>query len=508
MTEFSAAFDAYIHKSGALQQQAAVQIAAIPGAAEQLQAKLAGEHRRAALALLSRCAKRLPQKRAIAQWPIGTLCTLLRDPDAKTRKNAAILIGALEERAYVPALIEAHQKEMQQFVRPSQILALGALGGVEATAYLRACPLPEGDDPNVLSERDALQKALSRLCPQQSRPFTGFRAPHTVWLMPVSGLLLQLLDEGKDKGLPLTQGTGKWAQLTTDDYRSLFRLRTFYEALLPLAAGVPVTPEAFAAVLQKTRAHALLNEMHGGSGAFPLRLELRGDDVDRGAFARALFAALPNAQFTNAPSSYDVELRAFVKEGRATLSLRLHSVPDPRFDYRLSTVPASIHPAAAAAVLYAHRTFMQKQHTVLDPCCGAGTLMIERAKLMGTRALTGTDISPSAWRIARGNCHAAGLHAKVYNRDARGFHSDYGVDEIICNLPFGHRVGNHESNESLYDTLLAQWPALLKPNGFVLAITNEKGLFKQLAQKHGWRVVRQTPFSSGGLSPSAFLLMR
>ena len=508
MTEFSAAFDAYIHKTGAAQQQAAVQIAALPNAVEQLQAKLKGDDRRAALSLLSRCAKRLPQKRAIAQWPIDTLCALLRDADAKTRKNAAILVGALEQRAYVPALIDAHCQEQQQFVRPSQILALGALGGAEATAYLRACQLPEGDDLHVLAQRDALQKALSRLCPQQSRPFTGFRTTHTVWLMPVSGLLLQLLDEGEDKGIPLVQGTGKWAQVTTDDYLSLFRLRTFYEALLPLAAGVPVTPEAFAAVLQKTHAYALLDEMHGGSGTFPLRLELRGSDLDRGAFARAFFAALPGAQFTNAPSSYDVELRAFVKENHATLSLRLHSAHDPRFDYRLSTVPASIHPAAAAAILYAHRAYMQKQHTVLDPCCGAGTLMVERAKLMGARALTGTDISPSAWRIARGNCHAAGLHAKVYNRDARGFHSDYGVDEILCNLPFGHRVGNHESNEALYDTLLAQWPALLKPNGFVLAITNEKALFKKLAQKHGWRLVRQTPFSSGGLSPSAFLLMR
>lgn len=508
MTDFCAAFDAYIHTGGARQQQAAVQIADMPGAVEQLQTELGGEHRRAALALLARCARRLPQKRALAQWPIDTLCPLLRDADAKTRKNAAILIGMLEQRAYVPALIEAHQKEAQQFVRPSQVLALGALGGAEATAYLRACPLPEGDDPNVLSERDAFQKALSRLCPQQSRPFTGFRTPHTVWLMPVSGLLLQLLDEGKDKGIPLTQGTGKWAQVTTDDYLSLFRLRTFYEALLPLAAGVPATPEAFAAVLQRTHAYALLQEMHGGSGAFALRLELRGGDVDRGAFARAFFAALPQAQFTNAPSSYDVELRAFVKAGQATLSLRLHSVLDPRFDYRLSTVPASIHPAAAAAVLYAHRAFMQRRHAVLDPCCGAGTLMVERAKLMGARTLIGTDISPSAWRIARGNCHAAGLHAKVYNRDARGFHSDYGVDEILCNLPFGHRVGNHESNESLYDALLAQWPALLRPGGFVLAITTEKALFRQLAQKHGWRVVRQTPFSSGGLSPSAFLLMR
>ena len=123
--------------------------------------------------------------------------------------------------------------------------------------------------------------------------------------------------------------------------------------------------------------------------------------------------------------------------------LRLYGFSDPRFSYRSEAVPASMHPTAAAAILYAHRDLMDPEHSVLDPFCGAGTLLIERARIMGARSLTGLDISPAAWRIARTNLDNACLHAKVFNRDCRGYTVKDKVHEIICNLPFGHRVGSH-----------------------------------------------------------------
>ena len=115
---------------------------------------------------------------------------------------------------------------------------------------------------------------------------------------------------------------------------------------------------------------------------------------------------------------------------------------------------------------------------------------------MGAKAFTGLDISPKAFSIARANCHEAGLHAKVFNRDCRGFHSDFGYDEILCNLPFGHRVGSHEQNERLYDDILQQWPKILRPGGFVLAVTNDKQLFSALATRHG--SLRRWPFLPAG----------
>ena len=506
MTDFNALFAQYLTGSAKEQERAAKQMAQAQGAASFLLSKLSSPERRAALALLGRAARR-----DSVRWQLkdktNQIEPLLQREDAKTRKNAAIVLGQVGQRDSANALCLALEKETQQFVRPSLILALGAVGGQQAQKAILALPMPQSTEKNAAAERDAIQKALSRLAPQKSRTFTGFAAPRAVWLLPAGGLTGSLLAEAREKHIEAKQ-KGRLVEVITRSLPSLYALRGFTEALLPFAVNVPATPQALAAAVEKGGLYDLLSQMHDGRGAFATRLEVRGQGVDRKAFTSDFFAAANSAQFLNSPSSYDIELRCWIKNNRAMLSVRLHTFADPRFSYRLESVPASMHPAVAAALLFDHRKYMKPTHTVLDPFCGAGTLLVERKKIMGAKAFTGLDISPKAFSIARANCHEAGLHAKVFNRDCRGFHSDFGYDEILCNMPFGHRVGSHENNEKLYNDVLLQWPKLLRPGGFVLAITNDKQLFSELATRHGWKIASQMPFSAGGLSPTAFLLRR
>ncbi len=504
MTEVERLFQQYRTGTAKDQDQAAKLLLQHPEATGFLLAQLETEHSRAALAMLGRAARRESIKQALIPHT-GQILAFLQHTDAKTRKNAAILLGQLGRRETVAALSDALTAESQQFVRPSLILALGAIGGTAAREALQALPVPEGEDKNQHAERDARQKALSRLAPAENRRFTGFPAPRTVWLMPARGLTGSLLAEARERNIEVTQN-GPLVQATTRNLPSLFQLRGFYEALMPFASQVPATPQAIAQAVADAGLFTELSAMHDGQGPFPTRLELRGGTADRGAFASSFFACLEDSEFTNAPSSYDIEIRAWIKENKATLAFRLYTLRDPRFEYRLSSVSASMHPAVAASLLFEHRHFMQPHHTILDPFCGAATLLIERRKLMGASAITGLDISPKAFTIARSNCHQAGLHAKIFQRDCRGFHSDSGFDEILCNLPFGHRVGTHDDNEQLYADILEQWHGLLRPKGFILAVTNDKQSFLAHAQKQRWRVVKQTNFWAGGLAPTAYLL--
>lgn len=504
MQPLDALFQTYLTQIGAAQDQAANDIAAHPDGAAFLLSRLA-DHPRAALALLARCAKKQAGRAFLANEPVEHLAAFLSDTDAKTRKNAAILLGALDNRAYVPHLIDALERETQQFVRPSIVLALGALGGAKAKKALLDLPIPSDGGKHARAMRDAIQKAGSRLIPAKNRAFTALPKPMELLLAPVSGLMDTLIREGRDKGIPLRH-KGGYATIETADYAALFRLRCFYEVLIPIANAVPLNPRAFASMLRERKVYDLLNAMHDGAGPFALRLELKAKGLDRAAFASAFFSQLDGERFINAPSSYDVELRAVQKNGTAALYLRLYTYPDPRFSYRSGAVAASMHPAAAAAILYAHRDRMKPDHTVLDPFCGAGTLLIERAQIMDAARLTGIDISPEACRIARANSKNAGLPIRVYNRDSRGFSNKDRVQEIICNLPFGHRVGSHADNRKLYDDSLSQWKDLLHRDGFVLAITNDKKLFTSLAKRHGFRIVRRSRFSYGGLAPTCYLL--
>ncbi|MFR4008650.1 MAG: hypothetical protein ACLT0Y_04800 [Christensenellales bacterium] len=182
---------------------------------------------------------------------------------------------------------------------------------------------------NVAAERDAIQKALSRLAPQKSRTFTGFAAPRAVWLLPAGGLTGSLLAEAREKHIEAKQ-KGRLVEVITRSLPSLYALRGFTEALLPFAVNVPATPQALAAAVEKGGLYDLLSQMHDGRGAFATRLEVRGQGVDRKAFTSDFFAAANSAQFLNSPSSYDIELRCWIKNNRAMLSVRLHTFADPR----------------------------------------------------------------------------------------------------------------------------------------------------------------------------------
>lgn len=502
---------AYITSTGSAQNAAADKLIAQPDAIAFLYASLTGDNRRSAAALLIRAARKQALQTAISdlEKQQRVLHSLLKDPDAKTRKNAAILLGQLGDRGCIPDLLSALQQETQLFVRPSLILALGSLGGKAAHDAIVALPLPTGTDTHAVAERDAITKALSRLAPMTRRTFTGFDRPLPVHLINVAGLYPQLEQEAREHGMTLKhQRMG--GSIVTQDYASLFQLNSFYEALLPVGGPVPFTPEGVAQELLQKHVFQGLSRMHAGNGPFMLRLELRSKTpVNRAAFASRFFSLLDATQFVNAPSSYDVELRVQHVPDGAMLFIKLHTFDDLRFSYRLETVPASIHPAAAAAVLRLVRSRMRPNATVLDPFCGAGTLLAERTKILPVKALHGVDISREACSIAQDNLHAAGQRPKIFNRNILGFHQEHPYQEIYCNMPFGNRVGTHASNETLYQAFFAQLPTWLDKTGFALCITNEKRLLLQCVKAvSSLALIQETPFSAGGLSPSAFLLER
>ena len=463
---------------------------------------------RAALMLLATLSKKEQNRQDIqALLPAGALESLLDCEDAKVRKNTAILMGKLADDAYVGALCRALAQETQQFVVPSILLALGAVGGEAAKTALLAYPLSQGEDVHAIAQRDAYQKAYSKLFPHNPAVFTGFSKAHHVLLAPVSGLMDSLLTEGREKGFPLKK-MGGYAAILTADYPALFRMRCFYEALLPFGSVDQLTPETLSSAVIGNQLYSRLKEMHRIDGAFPMRLEIRNAQVDRGKFASEFFQRLSAKEFYNAPSSYDIELRAVQKKKKALLFIRLHTFSDPRYAYRLGTVPASIHPAAAAAAMYLlpHR---RKKAAILDPFCGSGTMLIERDFFEKTSKLNGVDISQKAVQLSEANAQAIGLDLKCFHRSIVGFVPKEPFDEVISNMPFGNRVGTHDSNLPLYREFFKQLPHYLKPGGIALLITNEKALLLRSARSVSeLEFLKEVPFSYGGLSPSAFLFRR
>ncbi|NGO14172.1 methyltransferase domain-containing protein [Streptomyces sp. HC44] len=125
---------------------------------------------------------------------------------------------------------------------------------------------------------------------------------------------------------------------------------------------------------------------------------------------------------------------------RATLMLRITDQPQHRRAYKRRTIPGTLHPPLAAAM--AAMADISPGQVVVDPCCGAGTLLIEAALAQPGAHFHGFDLSPDAITAARANAVAlpdtVGLPIAIDRSDAGRLPlPDAGVDRVLCNPPWG-----------------------------------------------------------------------
>src|SRR5262245_58920255 len=85
----------------------------------------------------------------------------------------------------------------------------------------------------------------------------------------------------------------------------------------------------------------------------------------------------------------------------ALLALRLSDEQMRHRNYKLEHLPASLRPSAAAALVWLTRP--APDDVFLDPMCGAGTILIERAHAGRYELLLGGDVREQALDVARGN---------------------------------------------------------------------------------------------------------
>ena len=448
---------------------------------------------------------------------LAALETQLSSESPKLRRNCARLIGKLGLEDMTDALVLALQKEDQRFVRPSMILALGELGGGKAKdaleAHIVAPAADETERGHFIEETEALELALRGFRPKTEHSFTGFKAPHTVELRAPELLTRQLADELEGLGFTPEDTRHNSLRTTVSDYASLFEARCFYEALIPLGQA-SLEPSAIAKKAS-AQMEALMRETHSGEAPFRFRVELNASLKDGASERQSLVKSIALAveaeskgTLDNAPSDYEAELRVEGNERGARLFLKLCTFRDERFSYRKESIPASMNPCVAAAVLHFAQEHLSVNARVIDPCCGSGTFLIERGLLSPCASLTGVDIAHKAIDIARRNTALSGVNAKYTVNDILRFECHRPYDELISNLPFGNRVGDHSSCERLYKGLLDKLPQLVRKGGVAVLYTMEFTLLKRLIRERSdtLELLSQARTEAGGLTPMIFIL--
>lgn len=468
------------------------------------------EASRAACAFFVRAAKQKAyRERLLADAGImRAAVAALASEDPKMRKNAARLAGALADPSFAVPLTEALSRETQEYVRPSMLLALGAMDEASAAKTLASYRVAQGSDKHARAAQEALRRARVQSAPPKAHAFRALDRVYEMELVAPHRFGSVLQDELESLGITPFAASGDAVSVRSGDLLSLYGARCFFELRFPLALDLNLQANTIASAVKKPFL-SLLTGVLAGDAPYGYRIEVRGEN-NRAALIAALVAALADENLVNAPGAYDAELRVEITRGRANVYALLPCVKDPRFAYRKHTLPASIHPATAAAVLRYAFGAGQKGARVLDPCCGSGTMLFEREKLARPAALTGVDIAEKSVRLARENALVGKSAAQFVHMDLTKFVAHKKYDEVVANLPFGNRVGTHGKNERLYARLVDLLPEWLAPNGTALLYTMEFTLLKNLlrARQDVLTLEKKTSTNAGGLLPGVFVLKR
>ena len=183
------------------------------------------------------------------------------------------------------------------------------------------------------------------------------------------------------------------------------------------------------------------------------------------------------------PDDADMELWLTIIGREALLGVRLSTNQMRGRAHAFASLPASLKPTLARAMVRLSEPRLAE--TVLDPFCGAGTLLIERALAGPRAALLGGDRDDEAVAKARANASAAGIHAEIRAWDALALPLEDGsVDVILANPPFGKRVAIDTGDPAaFYGLLMAELYRVLRPGGRLVVITSQTEAFLRAARR-------------------------
>lgn len=168
----------------------------------------------------------------------------------------------------------------------------------------------------------------------------------------------------------------------------------------------------------------------------------------------------------------------------ALLGLRLTGSEMRHRDYQQQHLPATLRPSVAATMAWMSQP--TADDVFLDPLCGAGTILIERALSGWHRLLLGGDIAAEAVAAAAENIGPRHKPRQLFHWDARALPlASDSITKVATNLPFGVQMSTPAELPGLYRQVIGELGRVLAPGGIAVALSSRGGLLRQLAQETG-----------------------
>lgn len=426
------------------------------------------------------------------------LISFLASEDAKTRKNAALLIGDLQISHLADDLFKAYESENTRFVKSSYLTALLQLDIpqlvsklVDQKKLLEQTEITEENRKHVDEELREINKILIK--------YNGIKR-HTPILEGVRAELLlttnKLHREIVRRQLPVkeTKLHPLGVIVKTDNIRLIMKVRTYRQMYFMInTEGLLSGDEReMASQLWKSDMYDILRRMHREPGPFYYRIESSAD----GEFQSRLSAALDRlsgGKLINSANNYEIVIKLIqTRDGSYFPCLRLCSVKDDRFTYRKNVLSTSIHPSTAALLVELAKPYLKENAQIMDPFCGVGTMLIERKLAVPARDIYATDIYGDAIEMGRENARIAKTGINFIHRDFFDFKHDYKFDELITDMPVRGKQTRSEM-ELFYERFFDKAKQILAKDGIIVMYSNEIGFVKkQIRLRPEYKLLQET----------------
>ncbi len=436
---------------------------------------------------------------------------LLQSEDAKTRKNAALLMGDLGNQIFMTPVWNAYKSEPQRFVKSSYLTAIGNFDYREyldaikdQLSTLRKEATTEENQKHIMEEMRELSALIVKIEGVATHRFTGWDETYDIVLLTNRNFqeltrdeLLALEPNAKTKLL----GAGIMARV--NNLRWIRELRTYQELLFVVRGmeSCEMESDKIAKTIANSPLLDFLSKSHEGKAPYYFRLEMKSkkDLGQKSIFLKKLSSkieALSDRKLINTTNNYEFELRLIEnKMGSCNIMIKLFTLKDTRFTYRKEVIPTSIKPVNAALTVSLAREYMKEDAQVLDPFCGVGTMLIERHKAVRANTSYGIDIQEDAILKARENTEIAKQVIHYINRDFFQFKHDHLFDEVITNMPF--QIGRFTEDEvyQIYERFFQAIPVLLRQDAVLILYTHNKDDIARLTFRTKFSILKSYEIS-------------
>lgn len=249
---------------------------------------------------------------------------------------------------------------------------------------------------------------------------------------------------------------------------------------------------------QLLRLHHAVRPRPKGRPTYRLVTQMEGHHAylrrDAGkALARGLAGHLPDS-WRPADENAAVEVWLSIDGATAVCGVRLSDASMRQRSYKLEHRPASLRPTVAAALV--RLAAARPGQVVLDPMCGAGTILAEQLayseRFRGNGpAVLGGDLDLAAARAAAVNLRRLGAPELCRWDATRLPLAAASIDHIISNPPFGKQLSSPEEIGPLYRAMVAEYARVLRPGGQAVLLVSDAAALREAARPVGWKAHRQ-----------------